>query len=56
MLAVRLYYREGKPAEALRLLRHQFNEVMTAVQRGTVAEWMARCAWQLRKRGGQGTG
>jgi hypothetical protein len=53
MLAVRLLYQEGNWREALRLLRHQLVEVSGATQRDAVTEWMARCAWQLRRAGDQ---
>ncbi len=49
MLAVRLYYRDRQWAEAQRLLRHQWNEPLTAAARNEAAEWLARCAWQLRR-------
>jgi tetratricopeptide (TPR) repeat protein len=51
MLAVRLLYQERNWREALRLLRHQLNEVQGAAQRDAVTEWMARCVWQLRRAG-----
>ena len=45
MLAVRLYHQERDWPAAMRLLRHQLAEVLTPMQRVTVTEWMARCAW-----------
>lgn len=49
MLAVRLYYRDRQWEEARRLLRHLWNEPLTAAARNETAEWLARCAWQLRR-------
>ncbi|MBE0643381.1 MAG: hypothetical protein IH600_04825 [Bacteroidetes bacterium] len=49
MLAVRLYYADRQWEEAQRLLRHLWNEALGDAARNEVAEWLARCAWQLRR-------
>jgi hypothetical protein len=49
LFAVRLYYQEGEWTEAQRLLRHLLNEPLSASVRSDVTEWLARCAWQLRR-------
>lgn len=49
LFAVRLYYEERDWHEAQRLLRHLLNEPLRESVRNVVTEWLARCAWQLRR-------
>lgn len=51
LFAARLQYQERQWHEAQRLLRHLLNEPLTQTMRNEVTEWLARCAWQLRREG-----